>query len=85
MKPYHIDAQDKCGTCKFWDDYGDEKDAKPRSGACCRFPPVRNGTEDTDDTAMYMLWSHPVTGSHWWCGEHQGCEHPRSSSTTTPV
>jgi hypothetical protein len=69
MKPRDIDSGETCETCKFWDDYGDEDDAKPREGACCRFPPQRNMKPDEEDTPSHQLWSYPVTGGHWWCGE----------------
>lgn len=60
-----------CLTCVYWDDHGDEEDAKPRTGDCRRYPPQRNGVEDDDDVPMHRLWSQPVTGEHWWCGEHR--------------
>jgi hypothetical protein len=65
MRPYHIDRSETCETCHFWDDYN----AKPRQGACCRFPPVRNREPGEDETPMISLWDYPVTGGHWWCGE----------------
>lgn len=69
MKPYHTPNDQRCETCWYWDDYGDEEDAKPRCGACCRYPPNRNLIVEDDDTTMYKLWAYPVTGGHWWCGE----------------
>lgn len=63
-----------CETCRFWDDHGDEEDAKPREGDCLRFPPVRNDEPRNDYTAMFRLWSFPVTGGHWLCGEFQASE-----------
>ena len=76
-KPYYAGAMigacvmnvGNCYTCKYWDDFFDEPDAKPREGSCRRFPPVRNMSEDCQEVKMHELWSFPVTGAHWWCGE----------------
>jgi hypothetical protein len=70
MKPMRVKSEN-CESCHYWDDYGDEETARPRQGACCRFPPSRNQMEDEYDTPSHALWSYPVTGGHWWCGEHK--------------
>jgi hypothetical protein len=69
MRPVNTPAGQQCQACMFWDDEGAEEDAKPREGACCRFPPVRNLLPDDDETPSHRLWDYPTTGGHWWCGE----------------
>lgn len=71
MRPIHTPADEQCESCRFWDDDGDEKNAKPREGACCRFPPVRNGLDDDNTVSSYRLFWYPITGGHWWCGEYR--------------
>ena len=74
MRPLHTPASENCESCTFWDDHGDEADAKPREGSCCRFPPVRNLLEENDLLPPHSFFSYPVTGGHWWCGEFQFLE-----------
>ena len=74
MRPIDTPASQRCQACKFWDDYEDDEDATPRQGACCRFPPVRNLMTDNEDTPSHSLWSYPVTGGHWWCGEFKALD-----------
>lgn len=69
MRPSNGHSGECCEACGFWDDYGDEEDAKPREGECCRYPPVRNLLPDSDEMQAHLAWSYPVTGGHWWCGE----------------
>lgn len=62
-------SEERCELCRFWDDDGDDEDAKPRTGGCHRYPPQRNRIKDTDTTPVHTLWSFPKTGGHWGCGE----------------
>ena len=74
MKPYHIKKQERCDSCHYWEDHCDDEDAKPRTGACCRFPP-QHTRESEEDEPMIMGWDYPVTGGHWWCGEYRPAEY----------
>lgn len=59
-----------CQNCRYWDDHGDDHDAKPRQGGCRRFPPQHNGEINKEGLLpMHQSWEFPVTGGHWWCGE----------------
>lgn len=61
---------ENCKNCKYWDDHGDEENAKPRMGNCCRFPPRHNGETNAQGLLpMHQSWEFPVTGGNWWCGE----------------
>ena len=66
---------ESCKNCKYWEDHGDEEDAKPREGNCRRYPPQHNGINNINDPdsifPMHASWDFPVTGGHWWCGEYK--------------
>ena len=77
------ERQDRCGTCRFWEDADPDEPAQPEEiapgiltdpkkyGYCHRYPP-----RPTEDSTGY-----PVTDLSDWCGEWQ----PKSLPVIEPA
>lgn len=66
------ERKEKCETCRFWDEDGDDAD-----GICRRYAPrpeMNERGQDGDAWETYPAW--PLTVSTDWCGEWQAIELP---------